>query len=332
MNGFFSDIAISEITEKLKRKQKIIVYHNRKGYAPFIQCSLCGHTTQCVQCDIALTFYKSSNQQRCSYCGYQQQVPKACPACDSNELLLKGVGTEKIVEELNIIFPEIKIGRFDQQSIKKRNDFQKILNAFESGEIDILVGTQLLAKGIDFENVALIVVPDSDILLNVPDFRSHERAFQQLYQLSGRAGRGKNQGLVMIQSYQPNHLVLSAVKQEAYLELAESELIERKTFNYPPFSRLIEIQIKHKDQQTVFSAAAHYNNLIRGRLGDRLLGPLTPSVSKVKNLYLQQFLLKMERGKDNIPKIKDYILWAQNQLQQANGFSGIRVDFDVDPN
>jgi primosomal protein N' (replication factor Y) len=293
---------------------------------------LCGHTTQCVQCDIALTFYKSSNQQRCSYCGYQQQVPKVCPACNGNELLLKGVGTEKIVEELNIIFPEIKIGRFDQQSIKKRNDFQKILNAFESGEIEILVGTQLLAKGIDFEDVALIVVPDSDILLNVPDFRSHERAFQQLYQLSGRAGRGKNQGLVMIQSYQPNHLVLNAVKQEAYLELAESELIERKTFNYPPFSRLIEIQIKHKDQQTVFSAAAYYNNLIRGRLGDRLLGPLTPSVSKVKNLYLQQFLLKMERGKDNIPKIKEYILWAQNQLQQANGFSGIRVDFDVDPN
>ena len=332
MNGFFSDHAISEITEKLKRKQKIIVYHNRKGYAPFIQCSLCGHTTQCVQCDIALTFYKSSNQQRCSYCGYQQQVPKVCPACNGNELLLKGVGTEKIVEELNIIFPEIKIGRFDQQSIKKRNDFQKILNAFESGEIDILVGTQLLAKGIDFEDVALIVVPDSDILLNVPDFRSHERAFQQLYQLSGRAGRGKNQGLVMIQSYQPNHLVLNAVKQEAYMELAESELVERKTFNYPPFSRLIEIQIKHKDQQTVFSAAAYYNNLIRGRLGDRLLGPLTPSVSKVKNLYLQQFLLKMERGKDNIPKIKEYILWAQNQLQQANGFSGIRVDFDVDPN
>jgi primosomal protein N' (replication factor Y) len=150
--------------------------------------------------------------------------------------------------------------------------------------------------------------------------------------LSGRAGRGKNQGLVMIQSYQPNHLVLNAVKQEAYMELAESELVERKTFNYPPFSRLIEIQIKHKDQQTVFSAAAYYNNLIRGRLGDRLLGPLTPSVSKVKNLYLQQFLLKMERGKDNIPKIKEYILWAQNQLQQANGFSGIRVDFDVDPN
>lgn len=332
MNGFFSDQAIDEITDKLKKKQKIIVYHNRKGYAPFIQCSLCGHTTQCVQCDIALTFYKSSNQQRCNYCGYQENVPKVCPACAGNELLLKGVGTEKIVEELNILFPEIRIGRFDQQSIKKRSDFQKILNAFESGEIEILVGTQLLAKGIDFEDVALIVVPDADIMLNVPDFRSHERAFQQLYQLSGRAGRGKNQGKVMVQSYQTTHLVLDAVRNEAYGELAENELNERKEFHYPPFARLIEIQLKHKDQQTVFSAAAYYNNIIRTRLGDRLLGPLTPSVSKVKNMYIQQFLLKMDKSKDNIPKIKEYILWAQSQLMQADGFSGVRVDFDVDPN
>lgn len=308
------------------------MYHNRKGYAPFIQCSLCGHTTQCVQCDIALTFYKSSNQQRCNYCGYQQNIPKSCPACGGNELLLKGVGTEKIVEELNILFPELKIARFDQQSIKKRSDFQKILNAFDSGEIDILVGTQLLAKGIDFEDVALIVVPDADIMLNVPDFRSHERAFQQLYQLSGRAGRGKKRGLVMVQSYQPTHLVLEAVKSEKYSELAESELAERKTFGYPPFARLIEISLKHKDQQTVFSAAAYFNNIIRTRLSDRLLGPLTPSVGKVKNMYIQHFLLKMDRQKDNIPKIKEYLLWAQNQLQTAEGFSGVRIDFDVDPN
>jgi primosomal protein N' (replication factor Y) len=332
MQGFFSDHAIEEIKLKVKNRDKIIVYHNRKGYAPFIQCSLCGHTTQCVQCDIALTFYKSSNQQRCNYCGYQQNIPKSCLACGGNELLLKGVGTEKIVEELNILFPELRIARFDQQSIKKRSDFQKILNAFDSGEIDILVGTQLLAKGIDFEDVALIVVPDADVMLNIPDFRSHERAFQQLYQLSGRAGRGKKRGLVMVQSYQPSHLVLEAVKTESYLELAESELAERKTFGYPPFTRLVEISLKHKDQQTVFSAAAYFNNIIRTRLSDRLLGPLTPSVAKVKNMYIQHFLLKMDRQKDNIPKIKEYLLWAQNQLQTAEGFSGVRIDFDVDPN
>ena len=332
MQGFFSDHAIDEIKLKVKNRDKIIVYHNRKGYAPFIQCSLCGHTTQCVQCDIALTFYKSSNQQRCNYCGYQQNIPKSCLACGGNELLLKGVGTEKIVEELNILFPELRIARFDQQSIKKRSDFQKILNAFDSGEIDILVGTQLLAKGIDFEDVALIVVPDADVMLNIPDFRSHERAFQQLYQLSGRAGRGKKRGLVVVQSYQPTHLVLEAVKTERYLELAESELAERKIFGYPPFTRLIEISLKHKDQQTVFSAAAYFNNIIRTRLSDRLLGPLTPSVAKVKNMYIQHFLLKMDRQKDNIPKIKEYLLWAQNQLQTAEGFSGVRIDFDVDPN
>ena len=332
MQGFFSDLAVEAIKEKLKRKEKVIVYHNRKGYAPFIQCGTCGHTTQCVQCDIALTFYKSYNQQRCNYCGYQQNVPKNCPACSSADLIMKGVGTEKIVEELNLIFPELRISRFDQTSIKKRSDFQKILDAFESGEIEILVGTQLLAKGIDFEDVALIVVPDADIMLNLPDFRSHERAFQQLYQLSGRAGRGKKRGQVLVQSYQPNHLVLNAVKDEAYAELAVSELIERQTFGYPPFSRLIDISVKHKDQQTVFSAAAHLNNILRNKLGDRLLGPLTPSVSRVKNMYIQQFLLKMDRQKDNIPKIKEFLFWAQNQLQTTNGFSAVRVDFDVDPN
>ncbi len=332
MQGFFSDLAVAAIQDKLKRKEKVIVYHNRKGYAPFIQCGVCGHTTQCVQCDIALTFYKSTNQQRCNYCGYQQNIPKNCPGCGSTDLVMKGVGTEKIVEELNLLFPELRISRFDQTSIKKRSDFQKILNAFEAGEIDILVGTQLLAKGIDFEDVALIVVPDADIMLNLPDFRSHERAFQQLYQLSGRAGRGKKRGQVLVQSYQPNHLVLNAVKEEAFLELCQSELLERKTFGYPPFSRLIEITVKHKDQQTVFSAAAHLNNILRAKLGERLLGPLTPSVSRVKNLYLQQFLLKMDRQKDNIPRIKEFLMWAQNQVQTTSGFSAIRVDFDVDPN
>ena len=332
MQGFFSDLAIEAIKEKLKRKEKVIVYHNRKGYAPFIQCGVCGHTTQCVHCDIALTFYKSNNQQRCNYCGYQQNIPKNCPACSSTDLIMKGVGTEKIVEELNLVFPELRISRFDQTSIKKRSDFQKILDGFESGEIEILVGTQLLAKGIDFEDVALIVVPDADIMLNLPDFRSHERAFQQLYQLSGRAGRGQKRGQVLVQSYQPSHVVLNAVKSESFLELAQNELVERKTFGYPPFSRLIEITVKHKDQQTVFNAAAQLNNILRSKLGDRLLGPLTPSVSRVKNMYIQQFLLKMDRQKDNIPRIKEFLLWAQNQLQTTNGFSAIRIDFDVDPN
>lgn len=331
MVGLFSDPMIETLTESLSKKHKIIVYHNRKGYAPYIQCSLCGHTTDCIQCDISLTYYKSSNNQRCGYCGFQQSLPKVCPGCGGNDFTMKGSGTEKMVEELGILFPTARIARFDQQSIKKRSDFQKIINDFHHGNIDILVGTQLLAKGIDFEDVSLIAVPDGDISLNIPDFRSNERAFQQLYQLAGRAGRGKVYGQIVVQTYKTEHPVFEFLQADDYEGLAEQELESRKTFEYPPFGRLIEIYVRHKEEQSAITAAMVFNNLLRPVVGERLLGPITPSVSKIKNQYIQQFLIKFDSEKYNAAKVKVFLLQQKDRLLQMDGMNGVVVDFVVDP-
>lgn len=331
LTGNFSDPAKEALTAALKANQKIIVYHNRKGYAPYIECVVCGHTTQCIQCDISLTYYKSSNNQRCSYCGYHQNPPKTCPACGANDFAMKGTGTERMVEELKEIFPTARIARFDQQSIRKRTDFQKILTDFAQRNIDILVGTQLLAKGIDFEDVSLIVIPDADISLNIPDFRSSERAFQQLYQLAGRAGRGNVEGKVLVQTYRSFHPVYEALKNNDFAALSEKELESRETFHYPPYTRLIEIFLKHKDEQAVISAAMVFNNLIRPVFKDTLLGPITPSVSKIRNMYIQQFMIKLDVSAQNSSRVKQYLLQKKEELIFAENMNGVYVDFNVDP-
>ena len=327
----FSDPMLDEMKLAWEKGKKTIVYHNRKGYAPFMQCALCGHTTQCIQCDIALTYYKSSLNQRCNYCGHSQSVPKVCPGCGGNHFQMKGTGTEKIVEALEIYFPKARISRFDQQSIKKRSDFQRIIHDFNTGQIDFLVGTQLLSKGIDFESVELICVPDADLSLNIPDFRSHERAFQQLYQLAGRAGRGDFPGKILVQTYKKNHPVYLALNEQNFDGFSQSELEAREAFFYPPFGRLIEISIKHKNEATCMTAAMIMNNLLRQHLGDFLLGPVVPSVARVKNRYIQQFLLKLTDKSPSPSKIKSYLIAQRDQLIQAEGMNAIQVDFNVDP-
>lgn len=327
----FSDPMLEEMKLSWEKGKKTIVFHNRKGYAPYMQCALCGHTTQCIQCDIALTYYKSSLNQRCNYCGHSQAVPKVCPGCGGSHFQMKGTGTEKIVEELEIYFPKARIARFDQQSIKKRSDFQKIIQDFNTGQIDFLVGTQLLSKGIDFESVELICVPDADMSLNIPDFRSHERAFQQLYQLAGRAGRGDAAGKILIQTHKKNHPVFQALNDSNFDGFAQEELEAREAFSYPPFGRLIEISIKHKNESTCMTAAMIMNNLLRTHLGDFLLGPVVPTVARVKNMYIQQFLLKLNSKSPSASKIKAYLLSQKDRLMQSDGMNAIQVEFNVDP-
>jgi primosomal protein N' (replication factor Y) len=244
---------------------------------------------------------------------------------------MKGTGTEKIVEELEIYFPKARIARFDQQSIKKRSDFQKIIQDFNTGQIDFLVGTQLLSKGIDFESVELICVPDADMSLNIPDFRSHERAFQQLYQLAGRAGRGDAAGKILIQTHKKNHPVFQALNDSNFDGFAQEELEAREAFSYPPFGRLIEISIKHKNESTCMTAAMIMNNLLRTHLGDFLLGPVVPTVARVKNMYIQQFLLKLNSKSPSASKIKAYLLSQKDRLMQSDGMNAIQVEFNVDP-
>lgn len=329
--GPFHGHMLEAIGACLDAKSQVIVYQNRKGFVPYIHCDMCGYTPHCVNCDITLTYYKSSGQQRCGYCAHTQPPMQLCPACGSTAVTMKGFGTERIAEELSLIFPAAKIARLDQESIRKRSDFQRVLNGFANGEIDILVGTQLLSKGLDFQNVGLVAVPDADILLNIPDFRNHERAFQQLFQVAGRSGRGPKQGQVMIQSRQTTHPVLQAVLEDDYLGLAAQEIQVRKQFQYPPFSRIIKITIKQKDARKSEEASRYYAQMLRSVLKQRLMGPQAPLVGRVRNYYLQQLMVKMDKKKDDPAKVKELLWSASLKLVTMADFKGTWIDFDVDP-
>jgi primosomal protein N' (replication factor Y) len=332
MNALFSDPVQLAIQTAMDLKQRVVVYHNRKGYVPYIECGDCGLTSQCKNCDISLTYYKSSDNQRCNYCGYQQVVPSKCVACGSQDLRLKGTGTEKLAEELSQLFPKARVGRFDQQSMRKRDDFQRILTAFERGEIDILVGTQLLAKGIDIENIGLVVVPDSDMLLHIPDFRSHERAFQQLQQLAGRIGRRAERGVMMIQTYQPEHEVLKALKTGDYKGLMETEMEQREVFGYPPFTKLLKIDVKHLDAQVATEASRWLADQLRKQLGNLVLGPQVPSVARVKNRFIQQIVVKIPRESAKLNAAKHLVQQAREAALAHLLWRAVRIDVVVDPN
>lgn len=332
LTNLFSDPMQIAIDKALQAKQRVVVYHNRKGYVPYIECEDCGLTTQCKNCDIALTYYKSSDNQRCSYCGYTQPVPSKCIACGSQSLKLKGTGTEKLVEVLGELFPKARIARFDQQSMRKRDDFQKTLTAFDRGDIDILVGTQLLSKGIDIENIGLVVVPDCDMMLHIPDFRSHERAFQQLQQLAGRIGRRSEQGVLMAQTYQPEHVVLKAVKANDYDTLMADEMVQRESFGYPPFTRMVKIDIKHLEIQVAIDSARWLTEQLRAQLGNQVLGPQTPSVSRVKNRFIQQIVVKIPRDAKSVNTTKLLISNAREAALSHIVWRAVRIDVVVDPN
>jgi len=330
-NGLFSDPAKVAIEKALELKQRVVVYHNRKGYVPYIECEDCGLTTQCKHCDISLTYYKSTDNQRCSYCGYQQAVPAKCVACGSQSLQLKGTGTEKLAEELSDLFPTARVGRFDQQSLRKRDDFQRILTAFERGEIDILVGTQLLAKGIDIENIGLVVVADTDMLLHIPDFRSHERAFQQLQQLLGRVGRRAERGLMMLQTHQPQHEVLRALLEDDYRGLMSNELAHRESFGYPPFTKLLKIDVKHADAQTATAASRWLAEQLKKVLSNNVLGPQVPSVARVKNRFIQQIVVKMPKEPAKVNAAKLLVHQAREAALAHAAWRAVRIDVVVDP-
>lgn len=330
--GMFSDPAKIAIQKALDLKQRVVIYHNRKGYVPYIECEDCGLTTQCKHCDISLTYYKSSDNQRCSYCGYQQAIPAKCVACGSQSLKLKGTGTEKLAEELSALFPQARVGRFDQQSLRKRDDFQRILMAFERGEIDILVGTQLLAKGIDIENIGLVVVPDADMLLHIPDFRSHERAFQQLQQLLGRIGRRAERGLMLLQTHQPQHEVLRALSEGDYAGLMSNEFQHRESFHYPPFTKLLKIDVKHTDIKMATEASRWLAEQLRKSLQNEVLGPQVPSVARVKNRYIQQIVVKLPKEAAKVHAAKQLIQSAREAALAHTTWRAVRIDVVVDPN
>ncbi len=332
LKGNFSSILYERIQHELEAGKQVIIFQNRRGYAPFLSCEQCGHIPKCPNCDVSLTYHSHANFIMCHYCGYRMETLSECPDCLSTEIKAISYGTEKLEEELNILFPEANISRMDLDSTRSKFSYEKIINSFEAGDIDILVGTQMVAKGLDFDHVTLVGIFDTDRMIHFPDFRSHERAFQLMYQVSGRAGRKKDPGSVIIQTNNPDQKILERVRNHDYESFYKGELDEREVFKYPPFYRLIKIVVKHKDKNTSFNAAQFLVNEASKTLGKyRVNGPVEPIISRIRNQYLYDITIKLEKQGLKLAAIKEFLLNSRNMLQSQRSYRGVRVIFDVDP-
>jgi len=330
MVSYFSSVLIDDITTTLENKEQVILFQNRRGYATILICKTCGFAPKCINCDVSLTYHKSSGKLHCHYCGYNQSSLTICPACGSVHIEQKGFGTERVEEELALIFPEAKIARLDVDTTRTKNSLQKLISDFQEHKTNILIGTQMVAKGLDFDNVTLIGVINADTLLNYPDFRAFERSFQLLAQVSGRAGRREKQGKVCIQAYDSNHRIIKQVIDNDYLAMYSDEIAERKEFNYPPFSRLIFINVKHKDQNVLNFAAQKFTDVLRQQLGNRVLGPEQPLVSRIRNYYIKQVIIKADK-QTAIQKVKSVLKETIVNFNAEKDFKGVLIQIDVDP-
>ncbi|MFZ4549473.1 MAG: replication restart helicase PriA, partial [Bacteroidales bacterium] len=306
MQSIFSSALIREVEAALATNEQVILFQNRRGFSLHIDCDNCNWIPHCVQCDVSLVYHKKQNQLRCHYCGYTTRIPDKCPDCGHTHLVMKGFGTEKIEEELSLIFPKARIARMDLDTTRSRFAHQKLIAAFEERKVDILVGTQMVTKGLDFDNVSLVGILNADSLLSYPDFRAFERGFQLMAQVAGRAGRKNKQGKVMIQAFNPSHPILGMVLHHNYEAMYQSQMIEREKFNYPPFCRIVQLSLRHVSADLINKAADELAKTLRGLFGKRVLGPEYPNVSRIRNQYLKNILLKFEKGIP-LPKAKDEI-------------------------
>lgn len=325
-----SFILRDEIQHTLDKKEQVILFQNRRGYAPYLACNVCNWIPQCKNCDVSLTYHKFTNDLRCHYCGYTQSNVTTCKDCGSHEMQQKGLGTERIEEDLKTMFPLAKIGRMDYDTVKSKHGHHKIIAAFEDGEYDILVGTQMITKGLDFTNVSLVGVLNADSLLFYPDFRAMERAYQLLLQVSGRAGRREKRGNVLIQIGNVHHVIADFLLNNSYEDFYQSQLQERKQFNYPPFSRLIKLTIKHKDIKATIEASSKIADYLQTKYSGWIIGPNAPIIQKINNYYLRDILIKIPRNYKELNSIKINIQQAINGLYQFQSFKQIRVVVDVD--
>ena len=330
MQSIFSSALIKEIELALEAKEQVILFQNRRGFSLHIDCDNCGWIPHCVQCDVSLVYHKKLNQLRCHYCGYTTRIPDKCPDCGHTHLVMKGFGTEKIEEELSLIIPQARIARMDLDSTRSRFAHQKLIASFEERKVDILVGTQMVTKGLDFDHVSLVGILNADSLLSYPDFRAFERGFQLMAQVAGRAGRKNRQGKVLIQAYNPSHPILGMVLQHNYEAMYLGQLLERERFNYPPFCRLVQLSLRHVDADLVNKASDELAKRLKKLFGKRVLGPEYPVVSRIRNQYLKNILLKFEKGIP-LPQAKDEIRNAIIKLNALPDFKSVRVVIDVDP-
>ena len=329
MKGHFSDRLLALIQEALELKEQVILFQNRRGYSPVVECKTCGVSPECPNCDVTLTFHKFKHELRCHYCSYQRAMPNSCGACGSNTLDTKGFGTEQIELELKEIFPEYKIGRMDLDTTRGKHGYQKIIGAFEAKEIDVLVGTQMLSKGLDFENVSLVGILNADTMLNFPDFRAHERGYDMMVQVSGRAGRSKKQGNVAIQTYNPFHQILQQVSTTNYTDMYKEQLQERYQYKYPPYYRLIKITLKHRDYNKVDSGVNWLFKALYSSFGEHVLGPTAPAVARIRNQYIKNIIIKIP-PKQGLVHTKSQITKIRNTFEAVADFRPIRFIIDVD--
>ncbi|MCW3072604.1 MAG: priA [Bacteroidetes bacterium] len=329
MKSHFSPLLLDTVTLALDKKEQVILFQNRRGFAPQLECNMCAWVPQCVNCDVSLTYHKASNQLRCHYCGYAAKPPSQCSACGDTNMKMKGFGTEKIEEELSIFYPKARIARMDLDTTRSKFAHQHIIQDFEDGKIDILVGTQMVTKGLDFDNVSMVGILNSDSMLNFPDFRSFERSFQLMSQVSGRAGRKNKRGKVIIQSQNPDHSIIREVIANDYLSMYTNQLLDRKNFNYPPYYRLVELTLIHKDQNMVNASAKYLADELKTHFGKRILGPEFPLVARVRNLYHKNIILKVERDA-SIVQAKKIVSELLINFKNSD-YKSVRVQIDVDP-
>ena len=329
MTGHFSDVLLRGITDALAEGEQVILFQNRRGYSPILECKTCGHSPQCPNCDVSLTYHKNRSQLRCHYCGYHIAMLQKCMACGSDELDTKGFGTEQIETELKPLYPEATVARMDSDTTRGKYGFEKIITAFEEGETDILVGTQMLTKGLDFRNVTVVGILNADNMLNIPDFRAHERSFQLIQQVSGRAGRTQKQGKVFIQTYNPHHRILQQVSVNDYEGMYKEQLEERHIYKYPPFCRLVKITLKHRDYQKIEDAAAWMGQGLKNLFGEHVLGPEPPPISRIRNEYYRNILIKIP-GNQSLQRTKKAINKVRSSFLSIGQFRSVKVVMNVD--
>ncbi|MDX5348740.1 MAG: primosomal protein N', partial [Hymenobacteraceae bacterium] len=332
MHSHFSQQLLSGIEQRLHQHEQVILFQNRRGYAPYINCDACAWIPKCSHCAVSLSYHKFSHELRCHYCGYHQKPPRDCPACGSTMLKTVGFGTEKIEDELKLLLPEAEVQRMDLDTTKRKNSYQQIIADFENQRTNVLVGTQMVTKGLDFEHVSLVGIINADSIIHFPDFRAHERAYQLFVQVSGRAGRKGKKGTVIVQTGDVQQPIFQKVIENDYLGLYRHEIEERQRFQYPPFVRLIKITIKHGMEKTSADAALALSKLLQDKLEPRqVLGPEVPYIFKIRNLFLNEVHLKLSRNHNKLKADKATLAECIAQLKQEKAFKDVRVVVDVDP-
>lgn len=330
MSGPFSPRLLSAVRSALERGEQAILFQNRRGFAPMIECRQCGWVPKCPNCDISLTYHKSMNYLSCHYCGYTMKVPEVCPCCESNDIRGRGYGTEKIEDEIRSIFPEARIARMDLDTTHTRNAYERLINDFSTGKNNLLIGTQMVTKGLDFGKVSVVGILNADSMLNYPDFRAYEQAFMMISQVSGRAGRKGKRGEVILQTKTPDLPVIQYVVHNDYPTFFKELLDERREFHYPPFYHLVYVYLKHRDENIVNTAGVELGSRLRDIFGARVLGPDKPAVARVKTLSIRKIVLKLENGID-YPRVRQYLRGALDAMMKDKRYGALQVYYDVDP-